>query len=652
MPYTEKYPLNPTPQGDSTKEAVLKNREEIKTIGNALSAQSKGGGSGLRQRVLYGKNSGGKYSFLSGDGLSVIIDGSNVPVILTLADGFNENGAKDYVETINKKISAWTLPGNATSYLFIERSRSGSLSYDSVTVKPIFSDALSSGVPVNSHIFNILEQKMYMYNGAGWKSVVRVFIAAVTTNKTSITKIEYMENTAALEMTAAEKEKLSGIAEGAEVNQNALATVKVGDKKFSAAVKQAILELVAGDNISLSLENNKVAISSNCLPSSGGILTGDVINESKYVKTAKSIDATATGVGEDEETIIMARDRKGRDIGFINILRHKNNKNVQLRNRVINKSWSDLRVVQDDDGKYWAEYSGSSGTELYIPKDANNSMIPTTRWINTFIGNYIMRGASANANGAAGIVPEPKKGQQSKYLRADGTWSMPPDTVYSRATQTKDGLMSSADKKILDAVNTNQWLLDYLSRFGYNYIPPMQNAARIKLGVFKSFYNKFVLKNQPTQYGHLLSIPDVYDGVECFEIWISAPDGAIYTRAGNASKAINDQQFQKLVNVKEFTETITSRMTWKKAFTGNASNNNVNLCTLPEMWNEMYIMYKLGRVEYISSGIINKTQRGMTIWTTADDDDKAIQYTINASNQVILVACGGYNGAVKEVWYR
>ena len=110
MPYTEKYPLNPTPQGDSTKDAVLKNREEIKTIGNALSAQSKGGGSGLRQRILYGKNSGGKYSFLSGDGLSVIIDGSMTPVILTLADGFDENGAKDYVETINKKISAWTLP--------------------------------------------------------------------------------------------------------------------------------------------------------------------------------------------------------------------------------------------------------------------------------------------------------------------------------------------------------------------------------------------------------------------------------------------------------------------------------------------------------------------------------------------------------------
>lgn len=652
MPYKEKYPLNPTPHGDSTKEAVLKNREEIKTIGNAISMQPKGGGSGLRQRILYGKNNGGKYSFLSGDGLSVIIDGSAIPVVLTLADGFNENGAKDYVETINKKISAWTLPGNATSYLFVERSISGALSYDSVTVKPIFANALSSGIPVGSHVFNTLEQKMYMYNGVGWKSVVRVFIAAVTTNKTSITKIEYMNNAAAVEITEGEKEKLSGIAEGAEVNQNAFAKVKIGNKTFLAAVKQAILELVAGDNILLSLENNKVAISSNCLPSSGGVLTGDVINESKYVKNAKSIDATATGAGEDEETIVMARDKNGQDLGCINILRHKSNKNVQLRNRVINKNWSDFRLIQTDDGKYWCELVGGAGTTLSISPNSNNNTIPTTEWINTFIGNYIMRGASATSNGAAGIVPEPKKGQQSKYFRADGTWSMPTDTTYSTATQTKDGLMSFSDKKILDAVNTNPWLLDYLSRFGYNYVPPVQNAARIKLGVFKSFYNKFVLKNQPTQYGHLLSLPDAYNGVECFEIWISAPDGTIYTRAGNASKAINDQQFLKLINAKEFTETIAARITWKKAFTGNAVGNNVNLCTLPATWNEMYIVYKHNQVEYISSGVINKAQKGVTIWTLADDEDKAIRYTVNASNEVILISRGQGNSSIKEVWYR
>ena len=262
MPYTEKYPLNPTPQGDSTKEAVLKNREEIKTIGNALSAQSKSGGSGLRQRILYGKNSGGKYSFLSGDGLSVIIDGSTIPVVLTLADGFNENGAKDYIETINKKISAWTLPVNTTSYLFVERNNAGAFSYGSAITKPVFSASLPSGIATNTHVFNTLEQKMYYYNGTEWKAVVRVFVAAVTTNATSVTKIEYMNNAAAVEMTDAEKEKLSGIEDKAEVNQNAFSKVKIGDKELVAAVKQAVLELIAGDNIKITpdADSSKITI--------------------------------------------------------------------------------------------------------------------------------------------------------------------------------------------------------------------------------------------------------------------------------------------------------------------------------------------------------------------------------------------------------
>ena len=256
MPYTEKYPLNPTPQGDSTKDAVLKNREEIKTIGDALSAQSKSGGSGLRQRILYGKNSGGKYSFLSGDGLSVIIDGSTIPVVLTLADGFNENGAKDYVETIDKKISAWTLPINTTSYLFVERNNAGALSYGSAITKPVFSASLPSGIATNTHVFNTLEQKMYYYNGTEWKAVVRVFVAAVTTDATSVTKIEYMNNAAAVEMTEAEKEKLSGIEDKAEVNQNAFSKVKIGNKELVAAVKQAVLELIAGDNIKITPDAN------------------------------------------------------------------------------------------------------------------------------------------------------------------------------------------------------------------------------------------------------------------------------------------------------------------------------------------------------------------------------------------------------------
>ena len=194
--------------------------------------------------------------------MSVIIDGSTIPVILTLADGFDENGAKDYVETINKKISAWTLPINAISYLFVERNNAGALSYGSVTTKPVFSASLPSGVATNTHVFNTLEQKMYMYNGTEWKNVVRVFVAAVTTNATGVTKIEYMNNAAAVEMTEAEKEKLSGIEDEAEVNQNAFSKVKIGDKELVAAVKQAVIELIAGDNIKITpdADGSKITI--------------------------------------------------------------------------------------------------------------------------------------------------------------------------------------------------------------------------------------------------------------------------------------------------------------------------------------------------------------------------------------------------------
>ena len=194
--------------------------------------------------------------------MSVIIDGSVIPVVLTLADGFNENGAKDYVETINKKISAWTLPINAISYLFVERNNAGALSYGSVTTKPVFSASLPSGVATNTHVFNTLEQKMYMYNGTEWKNVVRVFAAAVTTNATGVTKIEYMNNAAAVEMTEAEKEKLSGIEDKAEVNQNAFSKVKIGDKELVAAVKQAVFELIAGDNIKITpdADGSKITI--------------------------------------------------------------------------------------------------------------------------------------------------------------------------------------------------------------------------------------------------------------------------------------------------------------------------------------------------------------------------------------------------------
>lgn len=67
-----------------------------------------------------------------------------------------------------------------------------------------------------------------------------------------------------------------------------------------------------------------------------------------------------------------------------------------------------------------------------------------------------MVGATSSANGSVGYVNAvpPKDGYNTKYLRADGSWQVPPNTTYSAATQSAAGLMSASDKTKLDGVAT------------------------------------------------------------------------------------------------------------------------------------------------------------------------------------------------------
>lgn len=122
-------------------------------------------------------------------------------------------------------------------------------------------------------------------------------------------------------------------------------------------------------------------LSSVYLSLTGGTLTGNLTNEASYIKTAKNIDKTEIGEGEIEETVILATDKNGNSIGQINVERNKKYKSNQIRTRVINKAWSDLRLIQDDDGNYWAEYAGSNSTNLLISQNDNSKKIPTTAWV-------------------------------------------------------------------------------------------------------------------------------------------------------------------------------------------------------------------------------------------------------------------------------
>ncbi len=140
---------------------------------------------------------------------------------------------------------------------------------------------------------------------------------------------------------------------------------------------------------------------------------------------------------------------------------------------------------------------GSSGQILRWSADG------TAVWGNDNNTTYSnMKGASASVNGAAGLVPAPTKGNQAKYLRADGTWQTPPDTntTYSAATQSVNGLMSAADKTKLDGIATGA------NKFTYT-LPAASSTARggVKIGYAANGRNYPVQLSNEKMY---VNVPD------------------------------------------------------------------------------------------------------------------------------------------------
>lgn len=200
MAYKEKFPLDITPQGDTVPESIEKNRNELLNIAKEMdlkagSGGTGGGGGGLRNRVLSGKVSNGEFAFLTGDNLSVMIDGSQTPVLLSFADGFNDYGAVDYVQTVTRKQSAWSLPANSTSYLYVERSASGGLSYGSTTLEPLRQPNAPEAA-TDKMYYNTTSEKMNVYTGTYWKSILRVVVAIAVTDATRVKSIKYYDSAA------------------------------------------------------------------------------------------------------------------------------------------------------------------------------------------------------------------------------------------------------------------------------------------------------------------------------------------------------------------------------------------------------------------------------------------------------------------------
>lgn len=146
--------------------------------------------------------------------------------------------------------------------------------------------------------------------------------------------------------------------------------------------------------------------------------------------------------------------------------------------------------------------SASDKTKLdNIEANANNYTLPvatTTRLGGVKAGNNItisgdgtisatdtnttydvMEGATSEANGQSGLVPAPTQGQQTRFLRGDGTWQVPTNTTYTNATQSKDGLMSSKDKTKLDGIAENANNYVHPTTPGNKHIPSGGSTGQV-----------------------------------------------------------------------------------------------------------------------------------------------------------------------------
>ena len=111
------------------------------------------------------------------------------------------------------------------------------------------------------------------------------------------------------------------------------------------------------------------------------------------------------------------------------------------------------KALGDKNGKDLTSYvtglSVNGRTVTYTKGDGTSGTIQTQ---DTDTKYSAFKGATASAAGGSGLVPAPAKGDQAKFLKADGTWGTPENTTYKEATTSTAGLMSATDKTKLNGI--------------------------------------------------------------------------------------------------------------------------------------------------------------------------------------------------------
>jgi hypothetical protein len=265
--------------------------------------------------------------------------------------------------------------------------------------------------------------------------------------------------------TTEEKTKLAGIADGAEVNQNAFSNVKVGSTTVAADSKTDTLELVAGSNVTITPDatNDKITIAAkdttyeSKAAVSGGTDVSLVTTGEKYTWNSKQ-DALAAQTayaskGSATKVPQITTNSLGQVTGITEVaisgVTPASHTHGNITNAGAIGTTSGQAVYTTTNGVLTAGSLATTDPDAEgnalefiatVSQDAKGKITAAKKTVST------MGAASSSAAGKAGLVPAPGSGKQGAFLRGDGTWQTPGD---SKVTQNLLAATTDAEYPVI-----------------------------------------------------------------------------------------------------------------------------------------------------------------------------------------------------------